>query len=97
MELNILKPYQSLYQNKTRYYLLYGGRGGGRSYASSQKALVDTFYNPYSRIAVMRQILGDVRSSIWQEVKDRIDENDLPEVTSDQAMKYQYRSNSIEG
>jgi len=96
MELNILKPYQSLYQNKTRYYLLYGGRGGGRSYASSQKALVDTFYNPYSRIAVMRQILGDVRSSIWQEVKDRIDENDLPEVTSDQAMKYQNRINSIE-
>lgn len=97
MKIQINKYYKSLYQNKTRYYLLYGGRGGGRSYSASQKVIFDTITKPYSRIAVMRYILGDVRSSIWQEIKDRVEDYNLPSVQSDQAMRYSYNNNLIEG
>lgn len=97
MELKVLKTYKSLFTTKKRYVLLYGGRGGGRSYAASQKVILDTKHEEYSRVAVMRYILGDVRSSIWQEVKDRIEDSDLPEVTSDQAMHYEFKNNSIDG
>lgn len=97
MELEVLKTYKPLFLNNTRYYLLYGGRAGGRSYAASQKAIVDTKVNEFSRIAAMRYILGDVRSSIWQEIKDRIEEHELPEVTQDQAMRYELNGNSIDG
>ena len=98
MDIQVIKPYKSLYTSNTRYYLLYGGRAGGRSYSASQKAIINTISKPYSRIAVMRYILGDIRSSIWQEIKDRIDDYGLPPVISDQAMRYIYpNGNSIDG
>jgi len=97
MELKVLKPYKPLFFTDKRYVLLYGGRGGGRSYAAAQKVLLDTKHSPYSRVALMRYILGDVRSSIWQEFKDKLDLTDLPEVTSDQAMHYEYQGNVVDG
>jgi phage terminase large subunit len=45
----------------------------------------------------MRFILGDVRSSVWQEVKDRVEDLELPEPTANQQMSYKYGSNSIDG
>jgi len=96
MDINLLKPYKKLITNNTRYYLLYGGRAGGRSYAGSQKAIIDTITRPYSRIAIMRLIAGDIRSSIWQDVKDRLEEYGLPEPTADRDMKYNYKNNSID-
>ena len=98
MELKVLKPYKPLFTVKgKRYFLLYGGRAGGRSYVASQRSTVDVKHKEYARIAVMRYILGDVRSSIWQEVKDRIEEYGMPEVVQDQMMRYEYNSNTIEG
>lgn len=97
MELNVLKPYKPLFLSKKRYKLLYGGRAGGRSFTASQKAILALKTSPYVRIAAMRYILGDVRSSIWQEVKDRIEENNLPPVQQDQAMRYELNGNSLDG
>ena len=91
------KTYKPLFEGKTRYYLLCGGRGAGRSYAGSQRAILDTISKPYSRIIVMRYVLGDVRASIWSDVKDRIEEYGLPDVRADQQMKYEYKGNTIEG
>jgi phage terminase large subunit len=96
MEINLLRPYKPLFTENTRYYLLYGGRAGGRSYAGSQKAIIETIGKPYSRTAIMRYIAGDIRSSIWQEIKDRVEEYGLPEPTQDQAMKYVFNGNIID-
>jgi len=97
MKIKPLKLYKPLFTGGTRYYLVYGGRAAGRSYNAAMNVVFDTLTQDYSRIAVMRQILSDVRSSIWQEVKDRIDEWGLPPVTADQAMKYYYRGNTVDG
>lgn len=97
MNLNSLNIYKPLFTTDKRYILLYGGRAGGRSYAASQKVILDTYANDYSRIAAMRYILGDVRDSVWSEVKDRIEELELPEVTSDQAMRYELNGNQVNG
>lgn len=97
MKIQINKYYKPLYTADTRYFLLYGGRGGGRSFSASQKVIFDTVSRQYSRVAVMRYILGDVRSSIWQEIKDRVEDYGLPPIQSDQAMRYMYNGNLIEG
>lgn len=97
MEITVNSIYKPLFTTDKRYILLFGGRAGGRSHAASQKILLDTKHNKYSRIAVMRLILGDVRSSVWQEVKDRIEDFGMTEVTADQTMHYQFNGNSIDG
>jgi phage terminase large subunit len=94
--MNLLKPYKKLITNNTRYFLLYGGRAGGRSYAASQKVVLDILTKDYSRIAIMRYIAGDIRSSIWQEIKDRLEEHGLPEPTADRDMKYNFKGNTID-
>lgn len=95
MTINLLKPYKPLLTSDTRYFLLYGGRAGGRSYAGTQKALLDTITKPYSRVAIMRYIAGDIRHSIWLDIKDRIEELGLPAPDADYAMKYEYNGNAI--
>jgi len=56
-----------------------GGRASGRSYSASQFALLNLLSSKYYRCAIMRYILGDIRNSIFQEIKDRIEENELEE------------------
>jgi phage terminase large subunit len=77
MKLNVLDLYEPLFKAKTRYILLYGGRGRGGSTAGSQYTIYRTLADEYTRCAVMREVLGTARSSIWQEVKDRITELEL--------------------
>lgn len=62
-----------------RYIDLWGGRGRGGSHEATLYA-VHRFTRPeYARIAIVRQILGDVRSSLWQDFKDRLEESQYPE------------------
>lgn len=68
------KIYRPLWQSKKRYIIVMGGRGAGRSYETSQK-IVGTLVQTKRtfRAAIMRAIHTDIRHSIWQELKDRID------------------------
>lgn len=69
--------YDSLWRSKKRYILCFGGRGGGRSFTSSQHVLsfLAQTEAPY-RAALMRLIHGDIRNSNWQELKDRVQESE---------------------
>ena len=72
------ETYQPLFENKkVRYFILMGGRANGRSYTASQYALLNTMASEYSRVAIMRFVLGDIRNSIYQEIIDRIEENEI--------------------
>jgi len=72
------ETYQPLFENKkVRYFILMGGRANGRSYTASQYVLLKTLTEDYSRIAIMRFVLTDIRNSIYQEIIDRIEENEL--------------------
>lgn len=73
------KIYSPLFVDESkRYYILMGGRASGRSYAASQYALKKLLDKAnYARIAIMRYVLGDIRNSIFQEIRDRIEEQQL--------------------
>jgi phage terminase large subunit len=68
------KEYFPALANDKRYFLICGGRAGGRSYFASQYAVASLIQKPYFRCAIMRFVQGDVRDSIFQEIKDRIEE-----------------------
>lgn len=89
--------YKPLFQSKSRYKILIGGRGAGRSTVASQLALANLISNKYSRTAIMRYILGDIRNSIYREITDRAEENGIKDHLSinDSTMTIRYGANSI--
>lgn len=71
------KEYSPLFTENPRYFLLMGGRGAGRSTVASQFALSKLVAPEYFRCAIMRFVLGDIRNSIYREITDRAEENEV--------------------
>ena len=69
--------YKDLFTTNARYIHLWGGRGRGGSYTGT--ALFTFWLNnlPYFRGYLMREILGDVRDSLYQDVTDRIQDSNI--------------------
>lgn len=95
MNLSVSKPYKPLYTSvtpKIRYILCEGGRAGGRSFETTQFTLCDFIRLPYYRGAVMREIKETIKDSVWQDLLDRIDEQNLKDhlriTESPMAVKY---------
>ena len=76
-----------------------GGRASGRSFSASQYALLQLISSGYYRCAIMRFVLGDIRNSIFQEIRDRIEENELENhiIIKENTLSFQYRQNKING
>lgn len=74
-----------------------GGRGAGRSTVGSQYANAKLVAPEYFRCAIMRYILGDIRNSIYREIIDRADENEILNKLkiNDSTMAVSYGENSI--
>lgn len=91
---NLYKP---LFTGKARYYICMGGRSSGRSYSASQLALYKLVADPYSRTAIMRYVLGDIRNSIFQEIRDRIEENELEKAVNikENSLTFEYNLNGL--
>lgn len=91
------EAYQPLFIDKARYFILMGGRGGGRSTVASQYANACLMSPEYFRCAIMRYILGDIRNSIYREIIDRAEENEiLPQLqVNESLMKIDYGANTI--
>lgn len=97
MNQQVNRIYQPLFEQSARYFILMGGRGGGRSTVVSQYANAKLVAPEYFRCAIMRYILGDIRNSIYREIIDRAEENEILDKVSinDSLMKLEYRANSI--
>lgn len=93
------KKYEGLWKPPagTRYIILMGGRGAGRSTAASQFAISMLAGAKYFRCAIMRYVLGDIRNSIYQEIIDRTEENGEKEKfdINDGLMTLAYGANRI--
>lgn len=89
--------YESLFKSNLTYKILMGGRGAGRSTVASQYALAKLVAPEYFRCAIMRYVLGDIRNSIFKEVVDRAEENDVLKhfEVNETAMSLSYGANSI--
>ena len=97
MNQKVNEAYKPLFIDKARYFILMGGRGGGRSTVASQFAISNLRAPDYFRCAIMRYILGDIRNSIYREITDRAEENGITNELSinDTLMKIEYGANSI--
>lgn len=76
-----------------------GGRASGRSYAASQYGLTHLIADNYFRCAIMRFVLSDIRNSIYQEIYDRINEEQLNEniAIKENTLEFKYGGNKING
>lgn len=97
MKQKVNEVYRPLFEQKGRYIILMGGRGGGRSTVASQYANARLVAPEYFRCAIMRYILGDIRNSIYREIVDRAEENGIVnELTiNDSLMKLESGGNLI--
>ncbi len=91
------RKYSSLFTDNSRYFILMGGRSAGRSYVASQYASTMLTAFNYFRCAVMRFILGDVRNSIFKEVTDRFEENEMENTVIIKDLEVKYLKNLIKG
>lgn len=74
MKLSINQVYEPIFHSKTRYSILMGGRAAGRSTVASQRSVIKFLSPAYYRCAIMRNVFGDIRDSIFREINDRIEE-----------------------
>lgn len=93
----INKAYEPLFKSNLTYKILLGGRGAGRSTVASQYANARLVAPEYFRCAIMRLVLGDIRNSIYKEIKDRAEEIGIIDSVdvNDSTMSITYGSNSI--
>jgi phage terminase large subunit len=91
LKVNISKnsKYGILYDTppSIRYILLYGGRATGRSFQASRADVINLCVKPYYRGFIMRNILDQVRDSIFQDCVDRINDYNLPVQVTDLMLK----------
>lgn len=97
MKQKVNDVYTPLFTQKPRYFILMGGRGAGRSTVASQLALSKLIAPDYFRCAIMRYILGDIRNSIYKEIKDRAEESEVINslAVNEAMMNINYGGNSI--
>ena len=71
LNFEILPNFLPLWEVDSRYYILMGGRGAGRSTAASQYGVSRLPAKDYMRGAIMRAVSADIRHSIFREIMDR--------------------------
>lgn len=64
-------------QPNWRYGFLMGGRGNGRSGTASRYVVSRLLGAEYTRGAIMREVREDIRSSSFQEIIDRLEEQEI--------------------
>lgn len=92
--------YEPLFTDRTiRYFILMGGRGAGRSTAASQFSLANLMSPGYFRCAIMRYVMGDVRNSIYQDIIDRAEEQQILDTLEvrEHNLSISYGANKIVG
>lgn len=72
--------YEPIFFTKARHLHFWGGRGRGGSFTATQYFLHLITQPQYFRGYIMREVLGDIRESLWLDVKDRIEEAELTEL-----------------
>lgn len=73
------KVYKPVFSTKARYILLWGGRARGGSHFATDYFLFRMTQPDYFRGVIMRSVYSDIKDSLYQDFKDRIEALDLPD------------------
>jgi len=77
LSLSFNEIYEPLFTTKARHIHFWGGRARGGSYTATQYFLHLMTEPAYFRGYIMREVLSDIRESLWLDLKDRIEEAEL--------------------
>jgi hypothetical protein len=72
VQITVNEKFEPLFTTKKRYILSYGGRASSKSYTVAQLFIIKALSKEYFRGVMMREVLGDIRLSQFQEIKDQI-------------------------
>lgn len=75
INIDVNEKYRELYTGKVRYKDLWGGRGRGGSHAGTDYFLYLLTRPSYFRGYFVRDVFADIRVSLFQDIKDRIQNN----------------------
>jgi phage terminase large subunit len=89
VQITVNEKFQPLYTTKKRYNLVYGGRGSGKSFSVAQFFIIMALCKQFFRGVLMREVLGDIRLSQFQEIKDLITDYGLQDA-------FQIKENTME-
>ena len=90
IRIEVNEDYKSLYTSKTRYKDLWGGRGRGGSHAATDYFLYLITRPTYFRGYFVRNVFTDIRTSLFQDFKDRVNNNDSVDPND-----FQYNENRL--
>lgn len=76
IEWNFNSTFKEVFTTTARIIDLWGGRARGGSHFGTDYFLFLLMQPQYFRGFFMREVFGDIRSSLWQDFKDRIDEKE---------------------
>ncbi len=80
ISLDFNELYEPLFFTKARHILIWGGRARGGSFTATQYFLHLVTQPAYFRGYIMREVLGDIRESLWLDIKDRVEEAELTDL-----------------
>jgi phage terminase large subunit len=73
------EKFEPVFSTKARYIHVWGGRAGGRSHFGTDYFLFLIMQPTYFRGCFLRNVFGDIRDSLFQDFKDRIEANGIDE------------------
>lgn len=72
VNLDINECYQDAMECESRYLVLYGGSGSGKSVFASQKILLRIIQEPGHRILIVRKVADTMRESVFKRIKNEL-------------------------
>lgn len=76
-KIKYLPVYEPFYTTTSRYQLLYGGAGSGKSVAAAQKVLYRLALDRHERCLAIRKGKVDLKDSVFEEIKNVIADSNL--------------------
>ncbi len=73
------KLYKPVFSTKARYILIWGGRARGGSHFATDYFLFRMTQPEYFRGVIMRSVYSDIKDSLFQDWKDRLENSDFDE------------------
>lgn len=77
VDFDFLKTYEPIFNSDARYIDIWGGRGRGGSHFVTDYFLFKMLSLRYFRGFFMRSVFHDIRLSLYQDFKDRVEEKNL--------------------
>lgn len=82
MDIEYSSHFSECFENKSRYLVMYGGGGSGKSYSSAQKIIKRCLYERGHRFLLVRKVARTIKESVFKLIHDILLQNNLIHLVS---------------